>query len=136
VGSVCCVKRFTTRWHTFRWWRRGWNGRVEVAETTVKRLLRCGFRRINKAMAQLHQCWWGICREINFSPGSNIACFMFYNHLRPTYSLSLAIKRRNLYAGARSVEDTTLRGWRKPSMIPTGWCTAVLHKIVTAYIKY
>jgi hypothetical protein len=27
------------RWQTFRWWRRGWNGGAEVAETTVKELL-------------------------------------------------------------------------------------------------
>jgi hypothetical protein len=26
-------------WQTFRWWRRGWNGGAEVAETTVKRLI-------------------------------------------------------------------------------------------------
>jgi hypothetical protein len=51
---------------------------AEVAETTVKILLRCGFRRTDKAMAQVCQCWWGICREINvfFFPGSNIKCFL------------------------------------------------------------
>jgi hypothetical protein len=38
AGSVCHVKRFTTGWQTFRWWRRGWNGGAEVAETTVERL--------------------------------------------------------------------------------------------------
>jgi hypothetical protein len=35
VGSLCRVKRFTTGWKTFRWWR-GWTGGAEVAETTVK----------------------------------------------------------------------------------------------------
>jgi hypothetical protein len=30
-----------------------------VAETTVKRL-----RRTGKAMGQVYQCWWRICREI------------------------------------------------------------------------
>jgi hypothetical protein len=35
-----------------------------VAETTVKILLCCGFRRTGKAMGQVYQCWW-ICREIN-----------------------------------------------------------------------
>jgi hypothetical protein len=29
LGSVCRVK-------LFRWWRRGWHGSAEVAETTVK----------------------------------------------------------------------------------------------------
>jgi hypothetical protein len=88
VGSVCRVKRFTTGWQTFRWWRRGWNGGGEVAETTVKRLLCRGFRRPGKAMGPVHQCWWRICREINiFFPGSNITCFTFYFHL--IYWLSL-----------------------------------------------
>jgi hypothetical protein len=36
-----------------------------VAETTVKRLLCCGFRRTGKAKGQLYQCWWRISREIN-----------------------------------------------------------------------
>jgi hypothetical protein len=65
LGSVCGVKRFTSGWQMFRWWRRGWNGDAEVAETTVKRLLCCGFRRTGKAMGQVYQCWWRICREIN-----------------------------------------------------------------------
>jgi hypothetical protein len=29
-----------------------------VADTTVKRLLCCGFRRIGKAMGQVYQYWW------------------------------------------------------------------------------
>jgi hypothetical protein len=67
VESVCRLKRFTTGWQTFHWWRRGWNEGAEVAETTVKRLLCCWFRRTGKAMGQMYQCWWGICREINVS---------------------------------------------------------------------
>jgi hypothetical protein len=35
-----------------------------VAETTVKGLLCCGFRRTDKAMGQVYQCWWRVCREI------------------------------------------------------------------------
>jgi hypothetical protein len=43
VGSVCRVKRFTTGWQTFHWWRRGWNGGAEVAETVwLLRSLFCG----------------------------------------------------------------------------------------------
>jgi hypothetical protein len=38
---------------------------AEVAETTVKILLRCGFRRTGKVMGQVYRCWWKICREIN-----------------------------------------------------------------------
>jgi hypothetical protein len=36
-----------------------------VAETTVKRLLYCGFRRSDKAMGRVYHCWWRTCREIN-----------------------------------------------------------------------
>jgi hypothetical protein len=49
----------------FRWWRRFWNRCAEMAETTVKRLLRCEFRRTGKAMRHIYQCLWRICREIN-----------------------------------------------------------------------
>jgi hypothetical protein len=38
---------------------------VEFAETRVKRLLWCGFRRTGKAMGQIYHCWWRICGEIN-----------------------------------------------------------------------
>jgi hypothetical protein len=51
-----------------------------VAETTVKRLLSCMFRRICEAMGQVYQYWWRICRELNFFPGSNITRFTFYIH--------------------------------------------------------
>jgi hypothetical protein len=89
VGSVCHLKRFTTGWQTFRWWRRGWNGGAKVAETTVKRLLSLGSRRTGKAMGQVYQCWWKICREVNVFLSSNTTCFTFYIHLWPIYWLSL-----------------------------------------------
>jgi hypothetical protein len=38
-----------------------------MTETTIKRLLCCGFRRSGKAMGQVYQCWRRICREIMFS---------------------------------------------------------------------
>jgi hypothetical protein len=41
---------------------------AEVGETTVKRPPCCGFRRTGKAMGQVYQCWWSICREINNFP--------------------------------------------------------------------
>jgi hypothetical protein len=34
-----------------------------VAETTVKRLLCCGFQRTGKMMGQLYRCLWRISRE-------------------------------------------------------------------------
>jgi hypothetical protein len=94
VGSVCHVKRFITKCQTFRWWRRSWNGSAEVAETTVERLLCCGFRRTGKAMGQVYQCWWWIwmCGEINiFFPVSSITCFTFHIHLWFIYWLSLVL---------------------------------------------
>jgi hypothetical protein len=64
-GDVRRVKRLTTGQQMFRWWRRGKNGGAEVAETTVKWHLCCGFRRNGKAMGQMYQCWLRICRELN-----------------------------------------------------------------------
>jgi hypothetical protein len=46
-------------WQTSRCWWRDWNGGAEVAETTVRRPLCCGFRRTGKATGHLYQCWWG-----------------------------------------------------------------------------
>jgi hypothetical protein len=40
---------------------------AEVAETTAERLPCRGFRRTGKAMGQVYQFWWRICRERHFS---------------------------------------------------------------------
>jgi hypothetical protein len=47
-----------------------------VAEKTVKRQLRCGFRRTGKAMGQVYRCWWRICRETGIF--SRFEYHMFY----------------------------------------------------------
>jgi hypothetical protein len=65
---------------TFRWWRRGWNGGAEGAETTVKILPCCGFLRTGKATGQMYECWWRIYREIIF-----FFQFRISNILRFTY---------------------------------------------------
>jgi hypothetical protein len=65
------------------------NGGAEVAETTVKRLLCCGFRRNGKAMGQVYQCRLRICREINVSPGFEYRVLTFYIHLCLIYRLWL-----------------------------------------------
>jgi hypothetical protein len=81
-------KRFPMGWQTFRLRRRDWNGGAEVAETTVKRLPRCGFRRTGKAMGQVYQCCWWIWREINVSFQVRIShALRFISHLRPIYWL-------------------------------------------------
>jgi hypothetical protein len=68
-GKFLSRKAVQTGCQMFRWWRRGWNGGAEVAETTVRRLIYYGFRRIYKEIGQESQCWWRICREIKFFPG-------------------------------------------------------------------
>jgi hypothetical protein len=67
VGRVCRVKRFTPgSRNSLKDFRKSQMMPVaEVAETTVKKLLRLGIRRTGKAMGQVYQCWWRICREIN-----------------------------------------------------------------------
>jgi hypothetical protein len=49
---------------------------AEVTKTRVKRLLCCGFRHTGKAMGQVYQCSWRICREINVL--SRFKYHMFY----------------------------------------------------------
>jgi hypothetical protein len=49
---------------------------AKVVETTVKRLLCCGFRRADKAVGQVYQCWWWMCRAINVFP--KFEYHMFY----------------------------------------------------------
>jgi hypothetical protein len=80
VGSVCRVKRFTTGCK-----RMADDEEVEtdvrkVTETTIKRLLCCGFPRTGKAMGQVCRCWWRICREMNVFFFS-FEYLMFYIHL-------------------------------------------------------
>jgi hypothetical protein len=79
VGNVCLVKRFTAGSRdvalvtlmTKRLKRRcgsGWDN--------SQRLLCSGFRRTGKAMGQVCQCWWRICREANVF--SRFEYHMFY----------------------------------------------------------
>jgi hypothetical protein len=66
-----------------------------VAETTVKKLLCCGFRHTGKAMGQLYECWWEICREINVIP--RFEYHMFYV-LYPFMTYVLALPRNSVYS--------------------------------------
>jgi hypothetical protein len=79
-GGKCLSRKAVHSWVEKRGKRFG-DG--EVAETTAKRLICCGFRRTGKAMRQVYQCWWRVCREINlfFFSGSNITCSTFYIYL-------------------------------------------------------
>jgi hypothetical protein len=96
VGRDCRVKRFTTGWQMFRWWRKVWKEGAKVAQTTVERILCSGFRRTGNAMGQVYQCWWRICREINVFP--RFEYHMFYVlYLFVTYILTLP-RRRHVHA--------------------------------------
>jgi hypothetical protein len=67
VGSVCHITCFKTGLRNFQGHSKVADDArpdAEMAETTVKRLLCCGFQHTGKAMGQGYQCWWRICREI------------------------------------------------------------------------
>jgi hypothetical protein len=54
------VEKFSRTFESPRWClTRCWNG-----SDNSQRLLCCRFRRTGKAMGQVYQCWWRICREI------------------------------------------------------------------------
>jgi hypothetical protein len=64
VGSVCLSKQFSlgdkfslTTKRLKRRCRSGWD--------SSQRLTCCGFRRTDKQMRQVYQCWWVICGETN-----------------------------------------------------------------------
>jgi hypothetical protein len=69
VESVCSVKPSTTAWQTFRWWRRGWNGGAEVAETTVQ----------NTSMLRVSTHWWSDGTSVSMleEDMSRYKCFFF-----------------------------------------------------------
>jgi hypothetical protein len=67
-----------------------WQG-VEMAETTIKRLLCCRFRHTVKVMGQVYQCWWRMCQEINVFSRFEYQMFSFYSHLWPIYWLWLVL---------------------------------------------
>jgi hypothetical protein len=89
VGSVCRVKQFTTRSRNV--------AKVSLMTKTlklrrgcgwhIKRLLCCRFRGTGKAMGQVYQCSWRICREINVLSRFDYHMFMLYIHLWPVYWL-------------------------------------------------
>jgi hypothetical protein len=66
----------------YNWVVKYFHGHSKVADdetevrTTFRRLLCRGFRHTGRAMGQVYQCWWRICREINVS--SRFECHIFY----------------------------------------------------------
>jgi hypothetical protein len=61
---------------------------AEVPETTVKRLLCCGFRRTGKRQNKCINAGGGYVEKQMFFPCQNITCWTFYIHLWPVYWLS------------------------------------------------
>jgi hypothetical protein len=87
VGSVCRVKRFTTEWETFSLMTKLKRSCASGFDNSQKNsVLR--FRSTDKAMEQVYQCCWRICREIHVFIGSNIICF-YILHPFVTYLLTL-----------------------------------------------
>jgi hypothetical protein len=82
VGNIYHVKRFIT------WLRNSlkdvWKSPVRCGsgrDNRQKTFLCSAFGRTGKAIGQVYQCWWRICREINVTPrlrpqGSHILRFM------------------------------------------------------------
>jgi hypothetical protein len=88
VGCLCRVKRFTTGSINSLKDVRKSQVMPEQAETTIKRLQCCRFWHTGKAVRQVYQCWWSICREINvFSKFEYHMFYVLYPYL--TYLLTL-----------------------------------------------
>jgi hypothetical protein len=80
---------------------------AEVAETTVKRLLCCGFRCTGKATGQVYQSWRRIHREINVL--SMFEYHIFYV-LYPFVTYSPTLPRICLKTvGLRTIKDQIYR---------------------------
>jgi hypothetical protein len=85
---------------------------AEVTETSVKWLLCCGFRRIGKAMGQVYQCWWRICRQINVSFQVRIShvlrfisiCDLFTDS--PPYIQTMCLEHVRITETNRSLESS------------------------------
>jgi hypothetical protein len=72
---------------------------AEVAEATVKRLQCCSFRRTGKAMGQVYQCWWRICREIQVFSRFEYHIYILY----PSVTYLLTILRRKAHVDQSKV---------------------------------
>jgi hypothetical protein len=99
VGNICRESGSQLDWEDVRNVRAVARPVAEVAERTVKRLLICWFRLTGKAMGQVYQCWWRICREINvFFSVLDIIYLRFISIYdlftdSPSYSVSILLPR-------------------------------------------
>jgi hypothetical protein len=65
VGSNCSVKSFHFGGKRFADDEEFEKEARKWLRQQSKRLLCCWYRHTSKAMGQIYQCWWRICREIN-----------------------------------------------------------------------
>jgi hypothetical protein len=86
-GKCLLLKAVQPWWQIFRLWRRGWNGGVEVAETTGKRLLCCGFRRSGKTMGHVSMFMEDMSRNKCFSRFEYHMFYILYSFM--THLLTL-----------------------------------------------
>jgi hypothetical protein len=128
VGSTCRVKSFTARWQMFLWWV--WNGGVEVLETTVKRLLCCRFRRTVKAVGQVYQCWWRICREKNVFSRFEYHTFCV---LYPFVTCLLTLPR--IFHGISKMRQDQITSWSKIHMLLLYYTSHIQIKILSLLIE-
>jgi hypothetical protein len=79
VGGVCRVERFTTGSRNVLKDVRKSQMMPDQAQKWLRqqsKVFYAEFRRTRKAMGQVYQCWWRICREIDVS--SRFEYHMFY----------------------------------------------------------
>jgi hypothetical protein len=130
VGSVCRVKRFiggSRNVANVSLMTKRLKRRCEVAETTVKMLLCCGFRPTGKVMGQMYQCWWRIYGEINVF--SRFEYHMFYVlYLFMTYLPTLP---RRLEHGKHFFPILHLLKTRGYCIYHLLYCTKILHSCVS-----
>jgi hypothetical protein len=74
-----------------------------LAETTVKILLHCGFRRTGKEMGQVCQCWWRICREIKAFFQVRISHVLRFISICDLFTDSLSYMYRSHYLFSESI---------------------------------
>jgi hypothetical protein len=111
------------------------NGGAEVAETIFQRLICCGFRRNGKAMGQVYQCWWRICREINVFSRFEYLYFTFYNHLWPIYWISLEVYSSSSYS-AKTVCQLVSTDEKISSQHNANWNCSGNQSTVTSLITF
>jgi hypothetical protein len=88
-----------------------------LRQQSRKSFLCSGFRRSGRAMRQVYQCWWRLCRQINVSFIFEYHIFFtFYIHFLPIYWLSLVLSQQD----QKNTIEPSIRQWvPHPGVRPT-----------------